>query len=364
MMSSTHPLSVQLFHTTSRVPVILQSEAAECGLACMAMIAQYYSDKRDLNTLRQSISVSLRGTTLKDVMRIASDLGFQTRAVKIEMEHLAQLSCPAILHWDMNHFVVLTKVRGKHIFVNDPALGKRKLNFAEASKYVTGIALEVSPSDTFSPKKSAPQLGLTQFFSRAIGFKRNLLTLFALSIVLQIFALAAPYYMQTVVDDVLIYNNEALLKALAIGFTLLLVIETFTSGIRKFVILSVSSRLQLQMSASVFKHLLALPLDYFDKRHIGDVVSRFGSLASIREFLTTGVVTAMLDGIMAIVTLAVMSLYSFKLTLVVVVIMLIYLAIRLGLLPFIKRHTTERIALAASEQSHFMESVRAILPIN
>lgn len=363
MMSLTPPLSVQLFHTTKRVPVILQSEAAECGLACIAMIAQYYSDKRDLNNLRQNISVSLRGTTLKDVMRIASDLGFQTRAVKVEMEHLAQLSCPGILHWDMNHFVVLTKVTGKHIFVHDPALGKRKLSFSEASKYITGIALEVSPSDTFSPKKSAPQLGLSQFFSRAIGFKRNLLTLFALSIVLQIFALAAPYYMQTVVDDVLIYNNDALLKALAIGFTLLLVIETFTSGIRKFVILSVSSRLQLQMSASVFKHLLALPLDYFDKRHIGDVVSRFGSMASIRDFLTTGVVTAMLDGVMAVVTLVVMSLYSFKLTMVVIVIMLIYLAIRLGLLPFIKRHTTERIALAASEQSHFMESVRAILPI-
>ena len=83
MMSLTPPLSVQLFHTTKRVPVILQSEAAECGLACIAMIAQYYSDKRDLNTLRRSISVSLRGTTLKDVMRIASDLGFQTRAVKV-----------------------------------------------------------------------------------------------------------------------------------------------------------------------------------------------------------------------------------------------------------------------------------------
>ncbi|MEC7285971.1 MAG: peptidase domain-containing ABC transporter, partial [Pseudomonadota bacterium] len=155
----------------------------------------------------------------------------------------------------------------------------------------------------------------------------------------------------------------ALLKALAIGFALLLIIETFTSGIRKFVILSVSSRLQLQMSASVFKHLLSLPLDYFDKRHIGDVVSRFGSLASIREFLTTGLVTALLDGLMAVITLAVMILYSPKLTLVVVAIMLAYLVVRLGLLPFIKRLTTERIALAALEQSHFMESVRAILPI-
>jgi len=363
MMNITHPLSTQTLYTKKRVPVVLQSEAAECGLACMTMIAQYYSDKRDLNALRQTVSVSLRGTTLKDVMRIASDLGFQTRAIKIEMEHLAQLSCPAILHWNMNHFVVLTKVKGKTLTIHDPALGERKLTYSEASKYITGIALEVTPSDTFSPKKSAPRLGLSQFFTRTTGFKRNLLTLFALSIVLQLFALASPYYMQTVVDDVLIYNNDALLKALAIGFALLLIIETFTSGIRKFVILSVSSRLQLQMSASVFKHLLSLPLDYFDKRHIGDVVSRFGSLASIREFLTTGLVTALLDGLMAVITLAVMILYSPKLTLVVVAIMLAYLAVRLGLLPFIKRLTTERIALAALEQSHFMESVRAILPI-
>ena len=363
MMNITHPLSTQILYTKKRVPVVLQSEAAECGLACMTMIAQYYSDKRDLNALRQSVSVSLRGTTLKDIMRIASDLGFQTRAIKIEMEHLAQLSCPAILHWNMNHFVVLTKVKGKTLTIHDPALGERKLTYSEASKYITGIALEVTPSDTFSPKKSAPRLGLSQFFTRTTGFKRNLLTLFALSIVLQLFALASPYYMQTVVDDVLIYNNDALLKALAIGFALLLIIETFTSGIRKFVILSVSSRLQLQMSASVFKHLLSLPLDYFDKRHIGDVVSRFGSLASIREFLTTGLVTALLDGLMAVITLAVMILYSPKLTLVVVAIMLAYLSVRLGLLPFIKRLTTERIALAALEQSHFMESVRAILPI-
>ena len=363
MMNITHPLSTQILYTKKRVPVVLQSEAAECGIACMTMIAQYYSDKRDLNALRQTVSVSLRGTTLKDVMRIASDLGFQTRAIKIEMEHLAQLSCPAILHWNMNHFVVLTKVKGKTLTIHDPALGERKLTYSEASKYITGIALEVTPSDTFSPKKSAPRLGLSQFFTRTTGFKRNLLTLFALSIVLQLFALASPYYMQTVVDDVLIYNNDALLKALAIGFALLLIIETFTSGIRKFVILSVSSRLQLQMSASVFKHLLSLPLDYFDKRHIGDVVSRFGSLSSIREFLTTGLVTALLDGLMAVITLAVMILYSPKLTLVVVAIMLAYLSVRLGLLPFIKRLTTERIALAALEQSHFMESVRAILPI-
>lgn len=157
MTSVTMNLVSTTLHTKRRVPVILQSEAAECGLACMAMITQYYGDKRDLNALRHTMSVSLRGSTLKDVMRVASDLGFQSRAIKIEMEHLAQLACPAILHWNMSHFVVLTKVKGDLITIHDPALGERKLTFDEASKCITGIALEVSPTDTFSPKTSSPR---------------------------------------------------------------------------------------------------------------------------------------------------------------------------------------------------------------
>ncbi|GMM69733.1 peptidase domain-containing ABC transporter [Alteromonas sp. MTD1] len=363
MTTLTFTNPIKQLNKKARVPVVLQSEAAECGLACLNMIAQFYGDKRDLTALRQQLCVSLRGATLKDVMHIATSMGFQTRALKIEMDDLSSLTCPAILHWNMNHFVVLTRVKNKKVWINDPAVGLRQLSLAEASRSITGIALEVKPSDDFTPEKNSPRLRLASFFSKAIGFKRNLATLLALSVVLQIFALATPYYMQTVIDDVLTHNNDALLKALAIGFSFLLFIEVFTGIVRKLLVLSVSTRVQLQLSASVFKHLLSLPLDYFAKRHIGDIVSRFGSLAHIREFLTTGVVTAVLDGVMAIVTLVVMAMYSIKLSATVLVVMALYLAIRLYLLPVMKRLTTEKIALSANEQSHFMESVRAILPI-
>ena len=363
MTTLTFTNPIKQLNKKARVPVVLQSEAAECGLACLNMIAQFYGDKRDLTALRQQLCVSLRGATLKDVMHIATSMGFQTRALKIEMDDLSSLTCPAILHWNMNHFVVLTRVKNKKVWINDPAVGLRQLSLAEASRSITGIALEVKPSDDFTPEKNSPRLRLASFFSKAIGFKRNLATLLALSVVLQIFALASPYYMQTVIDDVLTHNNDALLKALAIGFSFLLFIEVFTGIVRKLLVLSVSTRVQLQLSASVFKHLLSLPLDYFAKRHIGDIVSRFGSLAHIREFLTTGVVTAVLDGVMAIITLVVMAMYSIKLSATVLVVMALYLAIRLCLLPVMKRLTTEKIALSASEQSHFMESVRAILPI-
>ena len=363
MTTLTFTNPIEQLNKKARVPIVLQSEAAECGLACLNMIAQFYGDKRDLTVLRQQLCVSLRGATLKDVMHIATSMGFQTRALKIEMDDLSSLTCPAILHWNMNHFVVLTGVKSNKVWINDPAVGLRKLSLVEASRSITGIALEVKPSDDFTPEKNSPRLRLASFFSKAIGFKRNLATLLALSAALQIFALASPYYMQTVIDDVLTHNNDALLKALAIGFSFLLFIEVFTGIVRKLLVLSVSTRVQLQLSASVFKHLLSLPLDYFAKRHIGDIVSRFGSLAHIREFLTTGVVTAVLDGVMAIITLVVMAMYSIKLSATVLVVMALYLAIRVSLLPVMKRLTNEKIALSASEQSHFMESVRAILPI-
>ena len=267
--------------------------------------------------LRQHTSGSLQGVTLMDVMHMADDLGLQSRALKIELNELTQLRCPAILHWDMQHFVVLTRCTNTTITIHDPAYGKRTLSIKEASDHVTGVALEVTPSDTFKPVTSAPTLSLRDFFSRTLGFKRNLLTLLALSIVIQVFSLASPYYMQTVIDDVLLRNNTALLVALAVGFGLLLLMDVITNIVRRFLILTLSTRLQLQLTASVFKHLLSLPLDYFAKRHVGDLVSRFGSLANIREFLTTSLVTALLDGLMAVITIAGMAVYSTTMTRVV-----------------------------------------------
>jgi len=355
--------AINALSSGKNVPVILQAEAAECGLVCINMVAQFYGDKRDISHFRQQVAVSLRGVTLNNIMDIAHQLGFHSRALKIEIDHLTQLKLPAILHWDMRHFVVLTKVTRNSITIHDPSIGKQTFSLAQASCHLTGIALEVFPSDDFRPPAAEPLLRLRDFFSRTIGFKRNLVTLLALSGLIQLFALASPYYIQTVVDDVLLQGNQALLTALAVGFTLLLFIETLTSVVRRLLILSVSSRLQLQMSASVFQHLLSLPLDYFAKRHVGDLVSRFQSLSHIREFLTTGMVTALLDGIMAVVTLIVMAIYSIQLAVTVVLIMAIYLLIRLGLLPTMKRLTTEKIALSATEQSHFMESVRGMLPI-
>lgn len=346
-----------------RVPVVFQSEAAECGLACLCMVSQYHGAGYDMTELRQHHGMSMRGATLKGLMDIASHLSLSTRALKAEPEDLHQLALPAILHWDLQHFVVLTKVTRKGVVIHDPAKGERRMGWADVSNHFSGVALELTPNSSFTQASPAPSLTMRHFWQKITGLKRSLLVLFALSALLQLFAIAAPYYMQTVIDDVLLRQQRDLLLVLALGFGLLLCVETLTSVIRRLVILSMSSRLQLQMSANVFQHLLRLPLDYFSRRHVGDIVSRFGSLSQIREFLTTGLVTALLDGVMAVVTLIVMAIYSPTLTWIVCAIMMLYALVRILLTPVMRKLTAERIDIAAKEQSHFIESVRAIQPV-
>lgn len=346
-----------------RVPVVFQSEAAECGLACLCMVSQYHGAGTDMTQLRQHYGMSMRGATLKGLMDIATHLSLSSRALKAEPEDLHQLALPAILHWDLQHFVVLTKVTRRGVIIHDPAKGERRLNWGDVGNHFSGVALELSPNNSFSPTPPAPSLTMRHFWQKITGLKRSLVLLFALSALLQVFAIAAPYYMQTVIDDVLLRQQRDLLLVLALGFGLLLLVETLTSVVRRLVILSMSSRLQLQMSANVFQHLLRLPLDFFSRRHVGDIVSRFGSLSQIREFLTTGLVTALLDGVMAVVTLVVMAIYSPTLTWIVCAIMMLYALIRMLLTPIMRKLTAERIDIAAKEQSHFIESVRAIQPV-
>ncbi len=343
-----------------RVPMIFQTEAAECGLACLGMVAGYFGKLTDINTLRRKFSISMRGASLKQIIDISSQLQLSARPLKVEVTHIHQLQSPCILHWDMHHFVVLTKVTRNGILIHDPALGERKMLWTEVEKHFTGIALELSPTSEFKQQTLPQQLSLGHFWQQATGLKRSLSILLLLSIMIQVFALASPYYMQTVIDDALINQQQDLLVVLALGFGLLLLIEIGVSLFRQFVVLSLSCRLQLQMSANVFHHLIRLPVSYFNKRHVGDVVSRFSSLSQVREFFTIGLVTAVLDGLMALITLVVMCVYSTELTFLVTAVAAVYFIVRACILPAVKRLNAERILASANEQSHFMESVRGV----
>ncbi|WP_051275551.1 peptidase domain-containing ABC transporter [Aestuariibacter salexigens] len=360
---TSRPEKLLHFSIHRRLPVILQSEVNECGLACLAMLTSFYGRRTDLQGLRRRFAISAQGTTLKQLMDAAGRLSLSGRALKLDVESLKHLQTPCILHWEMNHFVVLKKVSAKAIVIHDPAIGERRLHFNEVSKAFTGIALEVTPTSDFSPGDEKTSLSFTHLWSKIIGLRRALGLILLLSLMLQAFAIISPYYMQIVIDDVLLRSDQQLLAVLAIGFVFLLLIDAGTSAVRRFALLHLSSRLNLQMSANVFAHLVRLSLDYFGKRHMGDVVSRFASLNVIRELMTTGMVAVLLDGIMALITLTVMYIYSATLTFIVLAVVIAYALLRITLYRPVRLLTEEKIIASATEQSHFMESVRAMQTI-
>ncbi|SDK50888.1 peptidase domain-containing ABC transporter [Microbulbifer yueqingensis] len=359
----TRPDQLLHFATGRRLPVIQQTEAAECGLVCLAMIASYYGYDTDLAALRRRFSISNHGTNLKTLMDMAGRLNLSARALRLELEHLGDLQVPCVLHWDMNHFVVLQSVQRNKVVIHDPAMGERVLTHEEFGQHFTGIALELTPTEEFQPGEDRQHLRLRHFWSRITGLKRSLAQVLVLSLLLQIFAVVTPFYMQTVVDDVILRNDENLLLVLAIGFGLLLMIQTGTSALRQWVIVHISSRLNMQMAANLFRHMIRLPMSYFSTRHMGDVVSRFGSLSQVRDLLTTGLVAALVDGVMAMITLAAMFFYDMKLTLIVLLVVILYAVLRLLLFRPLKMLTEEKIVAKAKHDSHFMESVRAIQTI-
>src|SRR3954454_9625518 len=133
-----------------RLPRLRQTEAAECGLACLAMVASYHGHRVDLNTLRRRHPVSLKGVTLRGLMQVANQMHLACRPLRFEGNSLGDLNLPAIVHWDMNHFVVLKAVTGKGITVHNPASGVQTYSLQEPSKHLTGVALELSPAEGFT----------------------------------------------------------------------------------------------------------------------------------------------------------------------------------------------------------------------
>lgn len=343
--------------------LIYQSEAAECGLACMAMIANHHGHQIDLSTLRNRYSVSLKGANLQHLMQLGDQLGLAGRALRLDLEHLPQLKLPCVLHWNMNHFVVLTKVSRRSITILDPGAGERKVSMEEVSGSFSGVALELRPTAEFKKIDERIRLGLSAFWTKVQGLGPSLVRIFLLSLLLQGFLLAAPYYMQLVVDDVLVSVDKPLLTVLALGFGLLMLIRVVTQALRGWVILHLGAMMNLQMATNLFRHLLHLPLSFFEKRHIGDIVSRFGSLAQVRELMTTSLVEGLIDGLMAIAVLVMMFIYSPVLALVVVAAVTLYALLRWALYFPLKTRTEASIVAKAKEQSNFMETVRGMQSI-
>lgn len=302
----------------------------------------------------------MKGAKLNHLIHIAQQLGFSTRALRLDMEDLGKLKLPCILHWDLNHFVVLAKVGKSRATILDPAIGERRLSLREVSDHFTGVALELTPSAEFKPQKATPSISARELTGPIRGLWPALAQIGALSLALQVFLVLAPFYLQWVVDQVLVSADPDLLTVVGLGFGLALLLQVGIGLLRGWSVTYLSSRLGLQWMGNVFAHVLRLPLDFFEKRHLGDVTSRLSSVQTIQQTLTTSFVEAIIDGLMAVVTLGLMFYYSWKLALVTLLAVVLYAGIRTVAYRPVRDGTEQQLVAAAREQSHLLESLRGM----
>jgi ATP-binding cassette subfamily B protein RaxB len=356
------PAGLSLF-ARPRLPVMLQTEAAECGLASLGMVACYHGHRIDLAGLRRRFTVSLKGATLAFLMQVAGRLDLAPRPLRLELEELPRLRMPCILHWDLNHFVVLRSADARSAVIHDPARGMRRLAMDEVSRHFTGIALELAPTATFRPLDERRRIRLRDLMGRVEGLGRSLAQVLALALALQAIAIVAPFYMQWAIDGAVVSEDRDLLTVLGLGFLLLALVQVALTALRSWVVLYIGTMLNLQWIANVFSHLLRLPVGWFEKRHLGDVVSRFGAVGAIQRTLTSSFVEAMIDGAMAAATLAMMLVYSGALTALAIVAVAAYGMLRRAFYEPLRRATEEHIVHNAKQQSHFLETVRGVQSI-
>jgi ATP-binding cassette, subfamily B, bacterial CvaB/MchF/RaxB len=356
-------LSTLQFGFSRPVPLVLQTEASECGLACLAMLAGYHGLDTDLWTLRRDHSVSLHGTTLHQVMNVAAAMDFAARAMRLELGELDQLRLPCLLHWDMNHFVVLTRVGRRGIHIHDPASGPRELSLEEASRHFTGVALEVTPAPAFKPRTERQRLTLRDLTGRVRGFWGALGKVVLLAAALEVLALIGPLMNQWVIDQAVVSGDRNLLSVLAIGFGVLLLMQVAITAFRGWVVTITSVALNTQWLMNVYKHLLSLPVAFFERRHVGDVLSRFNSINTIQNTLTIGFAEGLIDGLLVVGTLGAMLLYSPALTAVSIIAVLCYLVLRIAIYSAWRLASEREIVFAARQQSLFIETLRGIQSI-
>lgn len=348
------------FGSGRRVRLIRQALVAECGLACLAMVTTFHGLEIDLTTLRRRFPPSARGMTLRTIMAIGDGLELQCRPVRVELEDLAALVLPAILHWDLNHFVVLERVSGRRALIHNPVSRSEWVSLAALSEHFTGVAIELVPSVTFRPGNDVVRLRLRDLWTKTSGLKTAIGQTILLSLLLQFFALSLPYYLQLAIDSALPELNTAYLATIAVGFMLLALLSGIVAQLRKSVLLSAGAAFGFGLTSNIGRRLMRLPVAWFAQRHTGDILSRFQSVFPIRQMLAEDGPAAVVDGLLATLTLLLIMVYSPVLAAFPALALLFYALIKTAMFRAQRAAQDEMIVAASQEQSVLIETLRGI----
>lgn len=353
-----------MFKFSDRLKLIVQNEIAECGLACIGMIANYHGHDFDMLSLRARFSSGDgRGLTFKDLILFASDLQLHTQAVKVDLENIHALRTPAILHWDLNHFVVFGGIKGKKYVIYDPAGSVRRYSVKEFSKHFTGVALQFSKRVDFSPAKARSKLRLSRIAGSVHGLTPSLVYLGFISLGILLISLISPYYALLMIDEGLASHDLSLINALFYAALVLCVLSAATNYMRSKVVLFVTSEFNQQSNLNLIRHLLHLPMSFFQVRHAGDILSRLDTMETLGHTLTEDLVISVIDGAIMVATFILLFMYSWQLTCLAFATTLLFGIVRVSIFNRDKSYQEDELAASAQEQVVLLESIRGMQSI-
>ncbi|WP_204902764.1 peptidase domain-containing ABC transporter [Vibrio harveyi] len=343
--------------------LVRQTENAECGVACLVMIADWYGHHVGLRELRTKFGVTQHGMSFARLIECAELLKLSGRAVRLELNELEQLNTPCILHWNLNHFVVLKSVKGNHVVIHDPASGAIKLSLSEVNKHFTGIALELSPTHDFKKVDEKEKTKLSDLIGKTVGLKYAMVKIFLFALVLEALTLLLPMLNQIVIDEVLVGYDKNLLTLIIFAILLITATQTLISLAKEWATVTLSVNFNMQWTANVFRHLFRLPIDWFEKRNIGSISAKFSAINIIQNTLTTSVIQALLDLVLVIGTLTAMLLYSPMLSIIAITAAFFYVLLRFVWFGAFKRAEENKWEANTKEESYFLETVRGVLSL-
>lgn len=342
-----------------RIPFVEQVSTADCGPACLAMVAGYHGRQVPLSSIRAMVGGDRDSVDAATLIAAGEELGLGGRAVSLEIEALGELPRGAILHWDFRHFVVLDRVRRGGVDIVDPGFGRRCVSWNETNASFTGVALLFEPVRPFA----APRRGsrdLWGYAAKLLGQRSLLSTALVASLLLQVVGVGVPVLTGFVIDQVIPHADVTLLWALVGGVGIFALSYFLASTLRGLLLLGLRARLDVGMSLGLLDHLLALPFSFFQQRSVGDLLMRLHGPVMIREAVSNGAMALLLDGLLVVVNVVLLLLTSPRLLAVVLGLGLCDL-----LLLLLARHrqrdlAAEQLHRQAALDSHSVEVLAAV----
>jgi subfamily B ATP-binding cassette protein HlyB/CyaB len=331
----------------------------DTGLACLVMLARFHSIAIDPHQIAHEFKETGKLFGVTDILLAAKKLGLVTKKVKPQLARLATTPMPAIALANDGRFFIIARMDGDKVLIHDPCVERPEIISQEdlAARWAGDLLLFTSRA---SLAGELAKFDFSWFVPAIVKYRKLLLEVLLVSFVLQFFGLVTPLFFQVVMDKVLVHKGFSTLDVIAFAFVVVVIFEVTLTTLRSYVFAHTTSRIDVELGAKLFRHLLNLPLGYFQARRVGDSVARVRELENIRSFLTGNAITLVLDLLFSIVFIAVMFFYSKTLTLIVLLALPSYFAISLFITPVLRARLSEKFNRGAENQAFLVETISGI----